>query len=203
MLRLDWFGGIALAALLLFPIGGSPATKESREFYDELRRRAPIPIMPPGWLFGPVWFLLYILMSAAIVLWSHEADQESWLWLAIWITAVVNFALNKLWSLIFFSYKLLRLAAVDAVGIWISAVLVLIFMCLREHSDDPVLTNATNSSSSFSVVDDDLTARRIVAIVFWSVYVAWSTFATVLSIWIDQRNQGYFELPQLEPMTAN
>lgn len=197
MLRLDWFGGIALAALLLFPLGGSPMTKESREYYNQLRMRTAIPIMPPGWLFGPVWFVLYLLIAAAIVLWSHDANQTSWLWLAIWITAVVNFLLNKLWSLIFFSWNLLRLAAVDTVLLWATAVLVLIFMCLHD-TEEPVITS--NSSLSVGSFDDDLSPRRIVALVFWSVYTAWLTFATVLSIWIAVKDRPYVEL-QMAPMT--
>jgi tryptophan-rich sensory protein len=189
--RESWFGGIALAALLLFPLGDGGMSESSRKFYTTLRRDYPVAIMPPGWLFGPVWFMLYLLMAVAIVLWTAEADQNSWLWLGVWITAIVNFFFNKIWSLLFFSYRLVRLAAADAVLIFLTAATVLVFLCFKNTSIDAdvdSMTNLTaNVSSDLSHPDDDLSTRQIVALVLWAIYTTWTLFAMILSIWIAAR----------------
>lgn len=159
--RLDWALGIALSALLFFPMGSSGMDRESRGFYKDIRQNYGIPIMPPAWLFGPVWFALYIFMSTAITLWSNKAvsDQTGWIWWAVWITAMANFFFNKIWTLLFFGNQRTKLAAVDAVLIFLSAVLVLIFICLES-------------------------SIAIASVVLWSIYVAWTLFAMILSIWI-------------------
>ena len=41
---------------------GAVASAQSREFYAQLDRPA---WSPPGWVFGPVWTLLYALMAIA------------------------------------------------------------------------------------------------------------------------------------------
>ncbi len=65
------------------------------EWYAAL---AKPPFNPPGWLFGPVWTTLYILIGIAG--WRTWKDARSsgamWLW---WGQMALNFA----WSPVFFS----------------------------------------------------------------------------------------------------
>ena len=71
---------------------------------------------PPGWLFGPVWTTLYVLMGVAI-------------WRA-WRTGVpaapalvrgyfVQLALNALWSVLFFGLKQPAWALADIALLWV------------------------------------------------------------------------------------
>jgi benzodiazapine receptor len=65
------------------------------DWYAELAKPA---FTPPGWLFGPVWTVLYILI--AIAGWSvWLRDRGSWPMKLWWSQLTLNF----LWSPIFFS----------------------------------------------------------------------------------------------------
>ncbi len=56
---------------------------------------------PPGWLFGPVWTVLYIMMAvAAILVWRRGWDTPG-VRLALVLFAV-QLALNLSWSPVFF-----------------------------------------------------------------------------------------------------
>lgn len=66
---------------------------------------------PPGWVFGPVWGTLYLLM--AIAAWRVMADRASDLRIAGLGLFVLQLALNLAWSWIFFTdmpsgWRLLR-----------------------------------------------------------------------------------------------
>lgn len=178
---MDWYGGIALSALLFYPLGDSPMKRKARKFYQSIRLETKIPILPPGAVFGPVWFFLYLLIATAIVLWNHDANQSHWTWLAIWITALVNFLLNKLWTLLFFGLNMVRVAAVDAALLLLTGAFVLILLCLPDVEDQ---FKPIGNGSSYEELAYHYTDRRIIAIAFWSAYVLWLLFAMILSIWI-------------------
>jgi tryptophan-rich sensory protein len=56
---------------------------------------------PPGWLFGPVWTILYILMAwSAYRIWKTGVSPASRIFLPFWIQLGLNFA----WSWIFFYF---------------------------------------------------------------------------------------------------
>jgi tryptophan-rich sensory protein len=59
---------------------------------------------PPGWVFGPVWTTLFVMMGVALYLvWnrtpSGEAESRAMTWF------FVQLALNVLWSFCFFTLK--------------------------------------------------------------------------------------------------
>lgn len=57
---------------------------------------------PPGWLFGPVWTTLYVLMGiACYLIWkSDQVQKKQLMWLYF-----VQLALNALWSPAFFGME--------------------------------------------------------------------------------------------------
>ncbi len=60
-------------------------------------------LTPPGWVFGPVWVTLYLLMGIAMFLvWRRRGigSRRDW-WLAR-IFYSVQLMLNLLWSIVFF-----------------------------------------------------------------------------------------------------
>ena len=84
-------------------------------WYKDLVKPA---LNPPGWVFGPVWTLLYVLMGiAAGLVWSKGLDGRGVkIALAVFLFQLV---LNALWSIIFFGWHKLGLALVEIVLLWI------------------------------------------------------------------------------------
>ena len=72
---------------------------------------------PPGWLFGPVWTVLYSLIGyAGYLAWSSSvgpARQN-----AFWIFAL-QLILNALWTPLFFGLRSLGLSLVDIIALWL------------------------------------------------------------------------------------
>lgn len=91
--------GAALAVLACNAVGiaGALFTSTDTAWYQNLTKPA---FQPPGWLFGPVWTLLYTLMGVAIyriIVRRHEKGARA----AIALFAA-QLVLNGLWSPIFF-----------------------------------------------------------------------------------------------------
>ena len=59
---------------------------------------------PPGWVFGPVWTLLFLLMGVALYLvWNRTPLGKNETRAMTWF--FVQLALNVLWSFCFFALK--------------------------------------------------------------------------------------------------
>lgn len=87
----------ASACLFLGMLSGLNSFESIATWYQFLNKPS---WNPPNWLFGPVWSVLYILMGVAVALvWHTENGRKK---KAIWLF-VVQFALNLLWSFIFFT----------------------------------------------------------------------------------------------------
>ena len=61
---------LALLVALALPLavgalGGAATASSVRTWYPTVRKP---PFNPPGWVFGPVWTVLYLLMGVAIYL---------------------------------------------------------------------------------------------------------------------------------------
>ena len=105
---LIWLLITAAAAAL-----GSIASVQAAEFYRQLMRPD---WAPPGWLFGPVWALLYVLMAvAAWLVWREREAKATRLALSLY---VVQLAANALWSWLFFAWHRGFLAFADIVLLW-------------------------------------------------------------------------------------
>ncbi|MFB6163602.1 MAG: TspO/MBR family protein [Haloarculaceae archaeon] len=57
---------------------------------------------PPGWVFGPVWTTLYLLMGVASYLVRQEADDGDGRAVGLF---VLQLTLNAVWSLVFFGRR--------------------------------------------------------------------------------------------------
>jgi translocator protein len=76
---------------------------------------------PPNWLFAPVWTTLYVLMGIAFYLvWKTKAGEDTKRWAII--IFIVQFALNVLWSFIFFKEHRMGWAFADIVILWMAIV---------------------------------------------------------------------------------
>jgi tryptophan-rich sensory protein len=101
-----WLAASFAAAAL-----GALATRQAPEFYAQLVRPD---WAPPGWLFGPVWMLLYTLMAiAAWRVWGRAGFGTAlYLFLA-------QLALNALWSWLFFAWRLGGAAFGEILLLWL------------------------------------------------------------------------------------
>lgn len=115
--------GLALAAFAVAVavaagLGGLAAA-DARDTYDALDLP---PFAPPGWLFGPVWTVLYVLIAlAGWLTWRQVGVDRS---IAVY---AVQLGLNALWTPIFFAGDRYGLALVEIVML-LAAVLLTIAM---------------------------------------------------------------------------
>jgi len=73
---------------------------------------------PPGWVFGPVWTTLYIMMGIALFLvWTADTRAELKK-IAIALFSV-QLVLNFFWSFIFFNQQLVGWALVEIIAMWV------------------------------------------------------------------------------------
>ncbi len=79
---------------------GAVASAGAGAFYEQLVRPS---WAPPGWLFAPVWTVLYVLMSvAAWLVWRVHGLREGRAALALF---VVQLGANALWTWLFFVWR--------------------------------------------------------------------------------------------------
>lgn len=84
------------------------------EWYAELRKPS---WNPPGWVFGPVWTVLYVLMGAAAwLVWRKAGISGAPVALGIFVAQLV---LNGLWSYLFFGLHRPGAALIDIVALWL------------------------------------------------------------------------------------
>jgi tryptophan-rich sensory protein len=93
---------------------GALATARASAFYGALAQPA---WAPPGWLFGPVWTLLFILMGlAAWLVWREHGFRGARLALGLYGLQLVA---NALWSWIFFAWQLGAVAVAEIAVLWL------------------------------------------------------------------------------------
>lgn len=118
--------GFSLAAFLALVLGGGLVIgflTAPGEWYAQL---AKPDFNPPGWVFGPAWTALYILI--AIAGWRvWQSDRAGWpmkLWWA-------QLALNFLWTPVFFSAHQIGLA-LGVILVLLATILSFIAMTWRQ-----------------------------------------------------------------------
>ncbi len=111
---------------------------------------------PPNYLFGPVWTVLYILMGVSfyLILQSENSILKRRAIIIFFIQLFLNFC----WSFLFFKFKLVEVAFIEIISIWVS-IIIMIFTFYK-----------INKTASYLQIP----------------YLLWVSFASVLngSIWI-------------------
>jgi tryptophan-rich sensory protein len=92
-------------------------------WYDALKKPS---FTPPGWVFGPAWISLYLLMGvAAFMVWSRGLDDSRVrIGLSVFIAQLL---LNALWSPLFFGLRSPLAGLVDIVLLWGLIILTMIY----------------------------------------------------------------------------
>lgn len=105
--------GLVVAIIVCFAaagLGGLVTTPKIPNWYADLAKPT---WTPPGWIFGPVWTLLYLMMAiAAWLVWRHQGFTRAKAPLSLF---AIQLALNSLWSVLFFGLQNPGLAVIDIV----------------------------------------------------------------------------------------
>jgi len=92
---------VALAVTFLAATAGAIASVDASAFYVRLVKPD---WAPPGWLFGPVWSVLYTLMAvAAWLVWRKAGFPRATAAMSLFATQLLA---NALWSWLFFAWRL-------------------------------------------------------------------------------------------------
>ncbi|MBW2523492.1 MAG: tryptophan-rich sensory protein [Deltaproteobacteria bacterium] len=112
--------GTALGVVLCNAVGiaGALFTSTQTDWYRQLVKPS---FQPPGWIFGPMWTLLYTLMGIALYRLYARRNQDG-ARAALWLFGA-QLLLNGVWSPIFFGAQ--ALGAALAVIVALVAVLAL------------------------------------------------------------------------------
>ena len=86
-------------------IGGIASIKYKEPWYSLLNKPE---FSPPEWIFGPVWTILYFMMSLSIWLyWGSNSRQKNTLYIYL-----IHLVFNSTWSIVFFVFHNLLLALI-------------------------------------------------------------------------------------------
>lgn len=80
---------------------------------------------PPGWVFGPVWTVLYIMIAISGWL-LYQAEHSPRRLLAL-ICYGAQLALNLMWSFFFFSWQSPVLGLIDIILLSLSIILTIVY----------------------------------------------------------------------------
>jgi len=149
---------ISLAVTFSAPVIASLVTDPAAsDWYANLNKPS---FNPPGWIFGPVWTVLYILMAVSAALVWHRGLHKPKVRMAL-VFYIVQLVLNALWTPLFFGLQMPLLAFIDIVLLW-AAIILTILAFLR--------------------------VSRYAALLM-APYLIWTTFAAILnfSLWYLNR----------------
>lgn len=144
-----------ITCLAVGGLGGRWTGPEIPGWYRTLEKPA---FNPPGWVFGPVWTALYIMM--AIAAWIVTKAKPSNARTLALIFFAVQLSLNLAWSWIFFHRHAIGAAAFEVVVLWCAI-------------------------GATTVIFSQLSPA---AAWLMAPYWAWTTFASVLNVTIWRLN---------------
>lgn len=105
--------GWLVACFAAAGVGGA-ASVSAGDFYGALVRPS---WAPPGWLFGPVWTVLYVLMGvAAWLVWRARGFAGARGALLLFVGQLIA---NALWTWLFFVWRLGAAAFAEIIVLWV------------------------------------------------------------------------------------
>jgi benzodiazapine receptor len=117
---------LALSVLLCLGIGftSGQLTDTGSDWFLQLEKPS---FYPPGYLFGVVWTILYIMMGISLFLVIEQTKER-----LPYILFGTQLVLNFFWTLLFFGLKSIPLAIVDILLLW--ATLLWTIISFRKYS---------------------------------------------------------------------
>src|SRR3569833_1205227 len=109
---------LAIWIVVCLAVGGFGGLWTAPEIPGWYRTLVKPSFNPPGWIFGPVWTTLYVLMAIAASLVTEAADtQLRTFGLGLF---VLQLALNHAWRWIFFHKHSIGAAALEVALLWVA-----------------------------------------------------------------------------------
>jgi tryptophan-rich sensory protein len=117
MVKSRW---LKLIAALILPqaagaIGGFFSAANVPTWYQTLLKPS---FTPPGWIFGPVWEMLYLMMGGAFFFILISQQNKDKVRFAAGLFCF-HLLINTLWSVLFFGLHNPLLAFIDIVVLWL------------------------------------------------------------------------------------
>lgn len=120
---------LCIAVILSFMPGLFGSMFRPDEWYEGLVKPA---LNPPGWIFGPVWTLLYITMGvSAWLVWRQRAMGPVH---GVLLVFAIQLLLNGLWSYLFFGLQKPDFALMDILFLWAAIACTLIAFWQRSKA---------------------------------------------------------------------
>ncbi len=116
-----WFK-ILLCVLVITLLGGAGAVFTSGSLKDWYAGLEKPPGVPPNWLFGPVWTVLYAMMGISLARVWHFVPTGPAKTRAL-VRFAIQMILNLTWTPVFFGAHLLAPALAVIVFLWIMILL--------------------------------------------------------------------------------
>jgi len=156
-MKINWFRLIVSLVLcqLAGVIGSFFTVNSIPVWYASLNKPS---FNPPGWIFGPVWITLYILMGISFYLiWMKKDKINFKLLSSLFFTQLT---LNSLWTIIFFGLHSPFFAFIEIIILWI-----MILLCI-------ILFYKVSKVSSYLLIP----------------YLLWVSFASILNFFLWKLN---------------
>ncbi len=111
----------AVFALACLAAASSGSIFRAGAWYEDLRKPS---WRPPGWLFGPVWLVLYVMIAlAGWIVWRLTPTDQTVLPMTVY---GVHLIFNALWSYCFFGLRRPGLALAEMSALWLSILLTMV-----------------------------------------------------------------------------
>ena len=117
MIKINWGLLIVSVVIIMVVAGGGglfTSANTGSEWYESIKPS----ITPPNWIFPIVWNILFLLIAISLYLILISKEQKT----KVLIAYLINFILNILWSFLFFSQKLTKIAFFELLVLWISVI---------------------------------------------------------------------------------
>ena len=153
--QVTWLIGFIAVCFASAGLGAAATSTSVGGWYQTLAKPS---WNPPGWLFGPVWSALYLMMAvAAWLVWrghGWSAARSALIWFGI------QLALNVLWSFLFFGMQRPGVAFAEIIALWLA----IVATCLAFQG------------------------KSVTAAWLLTPYLAWTSFAAILNFAIWRLN---------------
>jgi tryptophan-rich sensory protein len=120
MKKIAWLFYCVAGSIMIGSLGSVYNFDSLGSWYQQLTKPS---LTPPGWLFGPVWTLLFILLGVSLYLviveWYKNKKSKHKIFQIAMLVFILQWFFNILWSFLFFYLRFPLLALVDIVILWL------------------------------------------------------------------------------------